>query len=420
MKKNASRIAFATGCLLVAGLFLAPRAQAQGDPSIMDWGTPPGNPPPWQTADIWVDNNGLVHNEPGEPSKGITNRLFAHVKNLAGTPANGVTVRFKYAPYGLWSPASWADFKEIAAPFGINLGAAGSGTDDVTVEVDWDLSNLAEDNGGNWGGHTLGEFDHFCVLVQIEYPGDANPSNNHAQNNFANIPTTFGARKAIKFVLPNPERSPMEGGLRIAGIPKEWKYQIEGIESPERFVLKAREIRPVTLTVEVPQAANGSRPYSHRVDVSLLSRGRVAGGISFDLGVTPALPPSSSGQLTPYVTGTWDLREDRKSVVQLVNPTGGHLKVQVAFFDDNERPLGCVRGALSPNDLLEVEVAAQRLPARFGVVKAVSFDESGRPAAGIVGYQRLFSRIGLSEAPLHPIPAAVLEGDLPFIRRACR
>lgn len=39
-------------------LFSFSLCYAGADPSIRDWGSPPGSPPLWQTSDIWVDNNG--------------------------------------------------------------------------------------------------------------------------------------------------------------------------------------------------------------------------------------------------------------------------------------------------------------------------------------------------------------------------
>jgi hypothetical protein len=89
----------------------------------------------------------------------------------------------------------------------VNLGPAGSATAEQLIEVPWDLSNLSESNGGAWGGHILNEFDHFCVLVRVEMPGDANPSNNHAQNNFGNVQTVFGKPFSLKLLVANPART---------------------------------------------------------------------------------------------------------------------------------------------------------------------------------------------------------------------
>jgi hypothetical protein len=408
---------------LFATLLLgASAASAQADPSIRDWGSPPGSPPPWQTADIYVDNDGNgVGNEPGEPSKGLTNRLFARVRNLGTTPANNVTVRFHYSPYGLWSPASWSNFKEITVVTGVNL-APGA---EQLIEVPWDLSNLSESNGGAWGGHTLGEFDHFCVLVRIEMAGDANTANNHAQNNFANVQTVFGEAMSLKFMAANPRQAEARGELLIRGIPDSWKARFEGIPDPKEFTLKAREVRLITLTLTPPPARSPEeKPLKQHVDVALRLGGELQGGLSFDVTVDHAqalLFPPSGGVLSPYIVGTWDLLAGRTSVLQLVNPTGRYVYVWVALFNEDEKPLKCLRDKLSPNDLLEVEIR-RVLQQGYGVIKVVAFSDDSfqRPVAGVVGYQRQFTRYGFSEAPLHPIPVEILKGDLRLIQAACR
>jgi hypothetical protein len=408
--------------LFVALLLGASAASAQSDPSIRDWGSPPGSPPPWQTPDIYADNDGNgIGNEPGEPSKGLTNRLFARVRNLGSSPANNVTVRFHYAPYGLWSPASWAHFKEIAVVTGVNL-APGA---EQLIEVPWDLSNLSENNGGAWGGYTLNEFDHFCVLVRIELAGDANTANNHAQNNFGSVQTVFGEAMSLKFMAANPRRADARGELLLRGIPDSWKLRFEGIQEPKEFMLKGGEQRLITLTLTPPPARSPEdKPLKQHVDVALRLDGEVQGGLSFDVAVDHARPllfPPSGGVLSPYLVGTWDMRSGRSSVLQLVNPNGRYVYVWVALFNEDEKPLKCLRDKLSPNDLLEVDLR-RVLQEGFGVVKVVAFSDDGfqRPVAGVVGYQRHFTKYGFSEAPLHPIPLEILKGDLRLIQAACR
>ena len=354
--------------LFVALLLGASAASAQPDPSIRDWGSPPGTPPPWQTSDISVDNDGNgVVNEVGEPSKGTVNRLFARVRNLGASPANAVTVRFHFAPYGLWSPGSWADFKEISTVT-VDLGAAGSADAEKLIEVPWDLSNLSENNGGAWGGHTLGEFDHFCVLVRLELAGDSNPSNNHAQNNFANVQTVFGESLPMKFMVANPRRAEAVGELLLTGVPDGWRARFDGIPNPKEFILKPRESRLVTLTLTPPPAQSAdAKAIKQHVDLALRLGREIQGGLSFDVTVDTALPllfPPSGGVLSPYIVGTWDQRAGRATVLQLVNPTGRYVYVWVALFNEDEKPLKCLREKLSPNDLLEIERpagAARRL-----------------------------------------------------------
>jgi hypothetical protein len=335
-------------------------------------------------------------------------------------------VRFHFAPYGPWSPASWGNFKEIATVTGVNLGPAGSATAEQLIEVPWDLSNPSENNGGAWGGHILGEFDHFCVLVRIEMPGDANSANNHAQNNFVNVQTVFGKALSIKLLVANPGQTEARGELLARGLPEEWRSRFEGVPDTKGFALKPREFRVVTLTLQPPEVREeGAKPIRRHVDLSLQLGGQAVGGVSFDATVSKALPvqfPPSGGALSPYLIGTWDAREGRATTLQLVNPTGQYIFVWIAFFNDNEKPLKCVRERLSANRLLEIDVR-KVVEGGFGVAKVVAFssEEFTAPTAGVIGYQRQFTKAGtFSEAPLQQIPAEILKGDFRIIQAACK
>jgi len=399
---------------------------AAPDPSIKDWGSPPGSPPPWQTTDIWVDNNGNgIPNEVGEPSKGIKNRLFAKVRNLGTTAANNVTVRFAYAPYGAWGWASYSDFKEIAVVTGVNLTQSGTPDAEKTIEVEWDLRDLSENNGGKWGSYTVGDFDHFCVWVRVEYAGDSNTGNNDARNNFTNVQTVFGKSYSMKFIVANPKKGEANAELIIKGIPENWKLVVEGVKDYRRFLLKPREFRLLTLTFTPPAQPFSTAQIKQNVDVSLTLDKEVVGGISFVAAVEkerPVVFTPSDGVLSPYLIGTFDQRGGAKTILHIINPTAKYFRVMVAFFDDNEKPLKCVHDKLSPNDLLEIDVRKYELQARFGVVKVVSLNEKEDiPETGIVGYQRhFFKGMGVTETILQSIPAEILKDDLKYIWKICR
>lgn len=405
---------------LALGAISAARAQ---DPSINNWGAPP-----WQTADVWVDNDGDgALNEIGEPSRGLAvpNRLFARVRNLGSIAANNVTVSFAYAPYGLWAPASWADFAPIQSAV-VSLGAAGSSSDETTIEVPWDLGDLSEDNGGAWGGFTVGDFDHFCVLVQLAFPGDTDTTNNVAQSNFGHVPL---AQQKVRFLVKNPRQLPATAEVLVDAAPRGWRFALEGAQAGSRFVLQPGETQLLSLALVPAGATVGeeSAIRSARGNVALRLDGEIVGGISFLAGEEQELPtaafPPAGGVLGPYLIGTWDLRHQR-TVIQIVNPTGQPLAILTAFFDADERPLACVRERLSANDLLEVDVR-RHVRDRVGVVKVVALDDAGRPVSGVVGNQRqlwrsFFSRERVrAETALHVIPAEILAGDMEMIRKAC-
>jgi hypothetical protein len=123
-----------------------------------------------------------------------------------------------------------------------------------------------------------------------------------------------------------------------------------------------------------------------------------------------------------YLVGVFDLREDRTTILHIVNPTRADLRLFVALFDDSERPLRCFPGELSANDLMEINVREVGVDAPLGVVKVITFARNeDRPQIGVVGNQRLsLGRQPTVETGLHPIQSQFLESELPVIRQLCR
>ena len=84
---------------------------------------------------------------------------------------------------------------------------------------------------------------------------------------------------------------------------------------------------------------------------------KVMGGVTLGFRsheAPPSRPPvSAQGIASSYLIGTYDIRGSARTLLHLINPTGKNLRVMVAFFDDNEKPLLCTQEKLSPNDLLE-------------------------------------------------------------------
>ncbi len=121
------------------------------------------------------------------------------------------------------------------------------------------------------------------------------------------------------------------------------------------------------------------------------------------------------GSASCYLTGTYELREDAMTWLQIINPTGHVLVVYAFFFDDNEHPLDCVYSKMSANDLWEIVVNKLGFkPERgFGIAKLVSFVDPPAPMMGIVGNQRIWFRKqqGISETGLHPIQSDILRED---------
>ncbi len=133
-----------------------------------------------------------------------------------------------------------------------------------------------------------------------------------------------------------------------------------------------------------------------------------------------------------YLLGTWENGRilGLTTTIQIVNPTTDDLRIVVAFFDGNEKPLRLLKSGddvlkepLSPNDLCEINIPVldaldpQRPVKGFGVVKIISLNarDPRQVKEGIVGFQRHVFAVNrpttppdleaaFSESPLAAIP----------------
>ncbi len=200
-----------------------PPARPSGpDPMITPWGARTDQPPYWQTPDIYVKD---AADNLAAPLKGQVNRLFALVTNIGDADAVGVSVSFSYAPYGAGTSNNTNKAIDTVV-VDIPQGTA------VEVEVAWDLSDLTEDNGGTWP-LPLGDFDHFCVKVDITLAGDADPCNNFAQNNFSNVADADGDSDGeTRFVIGNPAREPRWVSVLPDGRwPRDWMVTLDLVDA---------------------------------------------------------------------------------------------------------------------------------------------------------------------------------------------
>ncbi len=133
-----------------------------------------------------------------------------------------------------------------------------------------------------------------------------------------------------------------------------------------------------------------------------------------------------------YLVETWERRLNIGTTIQIVNPTNEYLDVLVAFFDDNEHCLKCIRTdkPLSPNDLWEVPVKKFKKK-KFGVVKVLSFKPGSKDIMpGVVGFKRHFIAtkggktgigVAFSESPLAAVPAdKYAEAEFKIIEEKCK
>jgi hypothetical protein len=262
-------------------VFFAARPLVSGpDLAIRPWGNVTGTGPEWQSPDIFVvDAGGSEINA----AKGQVNRLRARVRNLGNAVANGAVVHFKYAPWFAGIPDS--AFKDIGTTV-LDFAAAGdlAGNDLKMAPVAWDLTDLSDTNGGAWP-MPVSAFQHFCVKVSIEFPTDANMSNNAAQTNFFDVPT-ITTMSVVQFMVGNPFESESTARLILTSLPEGYRAELKGLDSKfgEPFTLKPREIRVVTVEFTPPPESAKRLPAADTVAEIGLRIGRSdVGGISFRL-----------------------------------------------------------------------------------------------------------------------------------------
>ena len=130
------------------------------------------------------------------------------------------------------------------------------------------------------------------------------------------------------------------------------------------------------------------------------------------------------------LTGTWDLRNQNQTLIQIINPTSTVLQVVVVFLDDDEKYLGCYREKeLTQADLMTVDVRQYVKENELGVVFAFAIDpETKNLVPGIVGYQLkqleiIQMQTGLpsssTESVLHPIPSKYWDAHRKYIMDKC-
>jgi hypothetical protein len=293
-------------------------------PSITPWKTTvpvesgyPDTWPGWTSPDIFVDNTGSRVentttapsttgpfeywqnvNQPGEPEIGVAdNRLFVVVTN-GGTSSGSTQVTVSFTPYamvgGVWTQFQ---FKQIAQ-FSVTLGPSTSATGQLQTEVQWDLSDVTDTNGGLWP-LPLGAFNHLCVQVQLT-PG------NWTQSNFGNVISASPFPIAPLLVV-NSDPEPRTYEIVAQHLPDKWSLRLRGIEKPRtdkeaaaggkreehtvgrgdkvKITLEAGERRFLTLAIVNPEGRLKERQF---VTLGLLADGKPVGGITLAAGSTPA------------------------------------------------------------------------------------------------------------------------------------
>jgi hypothetical protein len=292
--------------------------------------------PGWTTPDIFVDNDGNrtpqidtgpsttgpFHyfanvNQPGEPEIGIANnRLFVVISNT-GTTGGTVQVNVGFTPFAMVG-GSWTQFqfKQIAQ-FPVTLGAAGSPTAQQQTEVQWDLSDVTDTNGGLWS-LPVGAFTHFCVEVFLT-PG------NSAQNNFSNV-ISASPFPVVPLLVVNSDPEPRKYEIVAQNVPKDWSLHLYGIVKRQDYKPGAKNAKPlvnrvaagdkVEITLEPGEErlltfaiVHGDREIAEKnfITLGLFADGKPVGGIALNAGTArrprrrPTRPVCSPPVLAQYL-----------------------------------------------------------------------------------------------------------------------
>lgn len=359
------------------------------DPSIRPWGASldPPTPPLWQTPDIWVDNNANgIPNEAGEPTRGLaTNQLFARVTNTGNAPTGGYRVTFAAKPYttSASAPAATIGFVDETGPL-----AAGTA---VASHLTWDLSDTwvhANFAPMFWSA------DHYCVVVTIGASGvpltDVDLTNNSAQNNFANIPTSgvAGGLAQASFFLYNHLDRPARAGLSWTAAAAGWSVRFRGIDDPTNIPLGPRQWLEVTAVADASaEAPRPQRGAPILVEIGQTVDGEPVGGITLALQPPDFGPPSTPAEprwwLGVQAGGAWPL----SPLTDRVNP-GFHFAANLERTLSPHLRLGLETGyhsfVVEPPESGEFGVTNLTLFARF-----LGGGTSWRPyaAAGLGAYR---------------------------------
>ncbi len=251
---------------------------------IQPWGYVTGIGPTWQSSDIYCVN---ASNVEVNAFKGVVNRLRAHVRNLGNATATSAVIRFKYAPW--YAGLTDAQLKEIGTAT-LSFGALGTATADQVAPIDWDLTNLAENNGGVWP-LTVGGATHFCVKVSVELMSDVNQANNNAQTNFFDVTTSL----SLKFLVGNPFKTTLPVHIAVSKLPEGFRTTATLLDRDGKAVESMR-LRPGEIGVASLRFIRPSKYRAKRdvvADVNVRVGDQVVGGVSARLARAGAPTPAA-------------------------------------------------------------------------------------------------------------------------------
>jgi hypothetical protein len=204
----------------------------------------------WFADSVWVDNDGDGQSD--EPVAGMTNRVFARVRNIGAQAVGNAELRFYYTDAGTVSSDSIVAFKGeipktgafryIGSYFAPVIGASGTTQDTVVGGVDWFIP--ASEDGTN----------HWSIGVDVVSPNppnreETNRGNNVTLNNQFNVSMFPGEIFTFRFYIHGDPRNPDEAfDLEVirGGLSQDFDVQLSLDEvTAEKWVERVRGFEPV-------------------------------------------------------------------------------------------------------------------------------------------------------------------------------
>ncbi len=204
----------------------------------------------WFTESIWIDNDS--DGRPDEPVAGMTNRVFARIRNVGGQSVGNAEIRFFYTDAGTVSGDGFGAFKGgipqagafryISSYFAPVIGASGTSQDTVVGSVDWFVPTST--NGTN----------HWSLGVDIVSPNppnteEINRTNNIAFTNHFNITMFPGEIFTFRFFIhgdPRGLNEPFDLDVARMGLSQDFDVQLslDGVPA-NKWVERMRGFEPV-------------------------------------------------------------------------------------------------------------------------------------------------------------------------------
>ena len=233
----------------------------------------------WSTESIWIDNDG--DGSPDEPVAGITNRVYARIRNIGGQSIGNAEIRFYYTEAGTVSGKGLAGqhdgisenstFHHIGSYSVPVIGPRGTSQDTAVGAVDW-LVPISENGTSHW---SLG-----VDVVGPNPPNkeESNRSNNVAFTNHFNVTIYPGEIFTFRFFIhgdPDDINEPFDLEVLRKSLSPNFDVRLSLDDlSAEKWVEKVRGFVPVS-PVEVAEFPSDVGEYLSKSMKLLGNRGHL-------------------------------------------------------------------------------------------------------------------------------------------------